>query len=331
MINKKQTALISMIKHRPVDYLLHCFRYVLLITLGFVILTPLLKLLKTSITDPTVLGLHNSIWFPPVISTEEFIVANTLLDYGKALGYTLLHTLIIVVLQTFSAALAGYSFARIKFKGSNILFALVVLTIIVPVQSIMLAQYITFRNFDILGMFKFFTGEPINLLGSPVSIYLLAATNMGLKGGLYIYIFRQFFRNLPISVEEAAFVDGAGFLNTFFNIVLPSSKSAVITVTVLSFVWNFGDSYYTALLNPSKYHLALRLSTVYSSIQQALYSANNSKLISPDLYFFTESPLYQNAVGAACSLLVIAPLLILYMFIQKQFVQGVERSGLGGE
>ncbi|HWT73324.1 MAG TPA: carbohydrate ABC transporter permease [Mobilitalea sp.] len=333
MINKlgKKKDMAYFLRKKTAGLLFIIFRYVLLITLGFVIITPLLKLLKSALTDPSALGLNNSKWFPPAVSTEAFQVANILINYWKALGYTLANTAFIVFLQTFSAALAGYSFARIKFKGSKILFGLVILTIIVPVQSVMLAQYIAFRNFDIFGLVKLITGEEWNLLGNPIAIYILAATDMGLKGGLYIYIFRQFFRNLPVSIEEAAFVDGAGFLQTFFRIVLPSSRSSVMTVAVLSFVWNFGDTYYTALLNPTKYHMALRLTTIYSSVIQALKTANNNKLIPPTFDFIFDNPLYQNAVASACSLLVIIPLLIIYLFIQKKFVQGVERSGLGGE
>jgi multiple sugar transport system permease protein len=331
MTNNKNKYRIQSLKHRSTGIFFMIFRYVLLITLGFVILTPLLKLLKDASTDPSALGLKNAKWFPSALSSEEFKVADLLLNYWKSLGYTLLNTGFIVFLQTFSAALAGYSFARIKFKGSNLLFGLVILTLVVPVQSIMLAQYIGFRNFDILGLFKLFTGKELNLLGKPATIYLLAATNMGLKGGLYIYIFRQFFRNLPVSIEEAAFVDGAGFLRTFFSIVVPSSKASVTTVAVLSFVWNFGDTYYSALLNPTKYQLALRLSTIYSSVEQALKTANADKLIPATFKFYFSSPLYQNAVASACSLLVIVPLLLIYLFVQKRFVQGVERSGLGGD
>lgn len=331
ILNQKTLNYKNLLKRKSTKLLFTLFRYVLLITLGFVIITPLLNLLKTASTDPSALGLKNSKWLPSALSSEELIVGKTLLNYWKALAYTLANTGFIVILQTFSAALAGYSFARIKFKGSKILFALVILTLVVPVQSIMLAQYITFRNFDILGIFQLLTGKHINLLGKPITLYILAATNMGLKGGLYIYIFRQFFRNIPISIEEAAFVDGAGFLRTFFNIVLPSSSSSVTTVAVLSFVWNYGDSYYTALLNPTKYQLALRLSTIYNSVEQALKNANASRLIPATFKFQFSSPLYQNAVAAACSLFVIIPLIIIYLFVQKRFVQGVERSGLGGE
>lgn len=330
MINKNGNKAYHL-KKTAAALMITVFRYTLLITLGFVIITPLLKLLRSAITDPAALGLNNSRWFPPAVSSEGFRVAEILIDYWRSLAYTLGNTVFIVLLQTFSAALAGYSFARIRFRGSKILFAMVILTIIVPVQSVMLAQYIAFRNFDIFGLIKLFTGNELNLLGNPAAVYILALTDMGLKGGLYIYIFRQFFKNFPVSIEEAAFVDGAGFLQTFFQIVLPSSGPSVMTVTVLSFVWNFGDTYYTALLNPTKYHMALRLTTIYQSVVQALKTANNNKLIPPTFDFIFDNPLYQHTVASACSLLVIVPLLVIYLFIQKKFVQGVERSGLGGE
>lgn len=88
------------------------------------------------------------------------------------------------------------------------------------------------------------------------SMLVLAATGMGVKSGLYIYILRQGIRGLPYSIEEAAFVDGAGFLRTFFQIVVPSASGSILTVSVLSFLWNYTDVYYNSLLNQNTLQLA---------------------------------------------------------------------------
>lgn len=307
------------------------FRYTLLISLGFVILTPLLKLLKEALTEQSALGMKNSVWIPAEISDQSFLEAYHILNYAKAIVFSLLNTAVLMILQMMCAALAAYSFARLKFKGSNLLFGVVVFTIIVPSQSIMLAQYTSFRNFDILGIFKLITGEPLNLVGSTVAIYILAATGMGVKGGLYIYILRQAIRNLPESIEEAAYVDGAGFLKTFFRIVIPGCSSALTTVGVLSFVWNYADVYFMSLLSPTNLHLPLKLTRVQTNMMRELQDIYTDGLL-PDSYLIQwDSPIIQSAVAAACALLVILPLLILYLFIQKRFVQGVERSGLGGD
>lgn len=308
------------------------FRYVILTCIGFIILKPLYSVFKEGITDQAALGLNNSAWIPPAVSPLSFIEAKLILDYRNALIFSLLNTLVLALLQTFSAALSAYTFARLKFKGSNLLFGLVVFTIIVPAQSIMLAQYICFRNFDIFGLITLIKGQPLNLIGSSAAMYILAATGMGVKGGLYIYILRQSYRQLPVSIEEAAYVDGAGFLKTFFKIVIPGVSTTLLTVSVLSFVWNYADTYFISLLmggNIGKKQLSLRMINIQQNMRWAI--SDIKKQVPSDYIVNWESPLIQKGVASACAFLVIIPLIILYIFVQRRFVQGVERSGLGGD
>ncbi len=317
------------IRKNTVNVLLGLFRYAILISLGFVIISPILTTLKEAITAQNALGMKNSVWVPSAVSLQSMVEAFLILDYWKALAYSLGNTAILAVLQTLCAALAAYSFTRLKFKGSNFLFGIVIFTIIVPPQSIMLAQYISFRNFDVFGIIEALTGSPLNLIGSPASIYILAATGVGVKGGLYIYILRQSFRQFPLSIEEAAYVDGAGFLKTFFKIVLPGISSSLLTVMVLSFVWNYADTYYMSLLNSTKLQLPLRMTQIQGNMRWAIMDIES--LVPSQYVVEYESPYVQTAVASACALLTILPLLIMYMFVQKRFVQGVERSGLGGD
>lgn len=311
------------------NFLMGSIRYILLISLGFVILTQIFTVVKTAITDHAFLGLKSSIWIPQGVSLQSFVSAWYILDFKNTIWFTLINTAILMFMQLTCSAFAGYAFARLKFKGSNLLFGIVLMTIIVPSQSLVLGQYVSFRNFDIFGIFKLLTGESINLLGSGYALYLLAITGMGVKGGLYIYIFRQAFRNLPISIEEAAFVDGAGFLRTFFSIVVPSSTSSMITVGVLSFIWNYADVRTISLLSSIDKHMPLKLTQMQQNMKMSLQSVES---ILPDPYINNiESPLVHLAVANAGALLTIAPLLVMYLFIQNKFVQGAERSGLGGE
>ena len=317
------------IRRKVLEILGLIFRYALLISLGMIIITPLYATFKEGITAQEQLGLKNSAWIPPATSLQSFITAWLIMDYDFSIFYSLGNALLLAFLQTLCAALAAYSFTRLRFKGSGLLFGLVIFTIIVPSQSIMLAQYITFRNFDILGLINLFTGSPLNLLSSPAALYIMAATGVGIKGGLYIYILRQAYRQLPISIEEAAYVDGAGFLRTFFSIVIPGVSSSLTTVAVLSFVWNYADTYFMSLFNPTKYQLSLRLADVQKNMRWAI--GDVQKLIPAQYIVNLESPMVHKGVASACAVLTIAPLLILYLFVQKRFVQGVERSGLGGE
>ncbi len=318
-----------MLRKNAGNILMAAIRYILLISLGFVILTPIISTIKEAITAQDALGMKNSVWIPSAVSMQSLLEAYYMMDYGKTLAYTLLNTGLIALLQTASAAFAAYSFARLKFKGSGLLFGLVVFTIIMPPQSIMLTQYMAFHDFDILGIFKLITGSPVNLIGNPLSVYLLAFSGVGIKGGLYIYLLRQAFRGFPISIEEAAYVDGAGFVRTFATVVLPGVSSTLLTVGVLSFVWNYADTYFIGILNSTKYHMAIGLSQATTNVRWALKEIEDDMPAKYIMQF--ESPYMQTAVATACALLTILPLLILYAFVQKQFVEGVSRSGLGGD
>lgn len=168
------------------------------------------------------------------------------------------------------------------------------------------------------------------MIGQPVAQFVLSGTGMGIKSGLYIYFLRQGVRGLPISVEEAAHVDGAGFLRTFFSIVVPSMSGSILTVSVLSFLWNYTDTYYTGLLNPSVNHLAYRYSSLQANVRWGIDTAakSNAEWLSQ---INASNPFVQTSSISACALLVVLPLLVMYCFVQKRFVQGAARSGLGGD
>ncbi len=314
------------------NFIMLFFRYAILICLGFVVITPLWKLAKDALTDPNVLADKSSIWIPQKTSGLflDMAMSKQLLNYWGSLGYTLLTTAILTFLQVLSAGLAAYSFARLKFKGNNILFFFVVLTIVVPSDGIMLAQYAAFRNFDIFGLIGLITGHGLNLIGKPSSLYILSGLGMGVKSGLYIYFLRQGVKGLPISIEEAAHVDGAGFLRTFFSIVVPSMSGSILTVSVLSFLWNYTDTYYKGLFQLGSKNLVYNYSTLQSNIRWGIDAAARTnqawlEQVNPS------SPFIQNSTISACALLVVLPLLIMYCFVQKRFVQGAARSGLGGD
>lgn len=310
--------------------LVSVLRFALIVCLSYLILAPILRNLTQAFTHPDDLGMATSIWLPQRISTQNWHVSLLMLDYWKALPYTFLHTSIMVLLQTLCAMLAGYSFARFKFRFRGLLFAFVVFTIIVPPQVFMMPQYLFFRKFDIFGIITLFTGKPLNLLNSSMSLYVMSAVGMGIKSGLYIYIFRQTFRSLPRELEEAAYIDGAGFLRTFTAIVVPAAKAGILTVVVLSFVWNWNDSYYTNLFdNNNVRHLMLAYGKAVASVDEAL--ASISSKVPAGYSFLTKNPVYEGAIAKTASMLVFLPLVFLYLFVQRRFVQGVERSGIAGD
>ena len=305
------------------------FRYLLIICLSYLILAPIFKNLSVAFTNPRDLSFPSSLWIPARLSLENWHVSALMLNYGVSLPYTLWFTAVVTVLQTISAMMAGYAFARLKFFGRGVLFALAVFTIVVPPQMFMLPQYLFFKEFDIFGIIRAITGKPINLLGSGVSLFVLNALGMGLKSGLYIYIFRQTFRALPKELEEAAYIDGAGFIRTFTGVVLPSAGAGILTVAVLSFVWTWNDPHYVKLFdNTNIRFLMLAFNKATGSVDEALGSISSK--IPPTYAFLTKSPVYESAIAKTAALLVFMPLVALYLVVQRKFVQGVERSGIVG-
>lgn len=315
-------------RHKGSGTLMSILRYALILCIGYIILLPILQMLSATFMSPEEVGSPVSTWVPSEFSIEHLYVAFKLLDYPNSLVYTMLTTALQVLLQVFSAAITGYAFARVRSKKIQSLFFIVILTIVVPPSVLMLPQYVFFRNFDLFGIIKAITGGTINLLGKPVTLYILDFFGMGLKSGLYIYIFRQFFRGLPRELEEAAHVDGSGFIGTLFRIIMPNAVPGIITVSVLSFVWNWNDTYYSNLFVGNKSKLMVKLTAVSGDMENYLWGIN--KYIPADFYFQHSNVLYQSSVLTACSLLVILPLIILYMFIQKRFVESASNSGIVG-
>ncbi|NMM52220.1 carbohydrate ABC transporter permease [Paenibacillus aquistagni] len=261
---------------------------------------------RIDVYDPAVL------WIPRHFTLDNFRIAMETTDFFGALRNTLLISGSTTIIQIISCAMAAYAFARLRFRGSGILFGLVIFTIIVPPQTIMIPLYMTYRYFDLFGLVPVLTGQTsFNLIDTFWPFILSSATGMGLKNGLYIYIFRQFFRGVPKELEEAAFVDGAGIVHTFFRIMVPNAIPAVITVALFSFVWQWNDSYYVGLFLNDVKVLSTQLMNMGVNLEE------------PD-------PVLQSILLNTGVLLITAPLLIMYLFVQRYFVESVERTGIVG-
>jgi len=217
---------------------------------------------------------------------------------GFSVSFALLHVVI--------ASLVGYGFARFNFPGRNFIFAMVIITIVVPVQVYIVPMFVNFR---------FFLGLDFNLLGSHWPLLFLTLTGLGLRSGLYIYIFRQFFRGLPKEIEEAALIDGAGFFGTFIKVMMPNATPAIVTVLLFSFVWHYNDTFYSSMLNPGNNLMAAMIGGVGSTFAQ-LENIND--------------PALEQLVVFAGVVLAILPIMVIYLFLQRYFVEGLERSGIVG-
>ena len=234
----------------------------------------------------------------------------------------LIVSLAVSVLQIAACTLVGYGFARFEFPFKKFWFAAVIITVIIPPQTISSSLYLHFNFFDIFGIFKATTGSSLNLRGSPIPYALMSATCMGLKNGLYIYMIRQFFTGIPKSLEEAAYVDGCSIFKTFWRVILPDAVPILVSCFLFSFVWQWTDTFYSKLFLGNIKLLSLEASTVadrlnsYVSIQLGLSGGASMG--------------YQQQMVSTATLMLVAPLLVLYLFAQRSFVESIAASGIKG-
>lgn len=291
-------------------------RIAILVGVSYVILSPIIGFLANSFSSDK--DAYNPMVFvlPQYPTLEKYSLAILRLDYFPTITRDLLYTLSITGLQLLVCSMVGYGFARFNFPFKTLLFGCVVIMIVIPSHAVMLPLYLTFRQFDPLGLVSLITGNSINLMSTPIPMYIMTLLGCGVRSGIYIYIFNQFFRGLPKEIEEAALVDGCGVWYTYFRIMLVNAMPSVITVTVLSIVWQFNDTFFAKLFLISD---KIVISKSISSLQANI--ANLDKILEP-----TIQELYLDA-GI---ILVLLPIVLIYMLLQRYFIEGVERSGIVG-
>lgn len=300
-------------------------RFVLIFGISFVILYPIL--LKLSIAFKSMDDLYDStvIWVPKAFTLDNFKLVFKAMNYPRVLLNTLFLSSAVMLLQTITCVLAGYGFARVKFKGSGLLFGAVVFTILVPPNTIMIPLYLNFKNFDLFGVIGLISGQSANLINSYWPFIISAVLGMGVKTGLYVYIFRQFFKGIPREIEEAAYVDGAGYFSTFSRVILPNAIPSMVTVMLFSFVWQWNDSFFTNMyLNEPKVMSSMMSSSGYAI---ATYLSGGEQAATAS---YVQDPFFMSMMMNTSVLMAILPLIILYVFVQRHFVESVERSGLVG-
>lgn len=298
------------------DFLMGLFRFVIIVGVCYMILAPVFGIVANSFFSNK--DAYNPMVYllPQDPTLERYEMAIEILDYLPTMFNSLLYSLILMLMQIFTCSMVGYGFARFNFPLKGLLFGCVVIMIVIPTHTIMLPLYMTFKMFDPLGLCTLIFGKPLSFMGTPTPMYIMTLFGCGLRSGLYIYIFNQFFRGLPKEIEEAALVDGAGTWYTYFNIMLRNAVPSVITVAVFSMVWQYNDTFYAKLfLIPQEQSIGIRISSLVANI------ANQYQIMDKTI---------QNLYLDAGIVLMMIPVILIYIFLQKHFIEGVERSGIVG-
>ena len=302
-------------RKRAIEKCWPIFRFLILFGLGFVILTPLIFMVSygfresRDMNDPTVM------WIPRHLTLNVMKQTISAMGIDSMKNNPIINTLVLNIgcsfCQVITCAVTGYGFARFRFKGKNLLFGIVILMILVPPQIISSPLYNTFR---------YFLFGSVNLIDTFWVMYLPAVTANGIRAGLMIFIFRQFFRGLPKELEDAAYLDGCGPFMTFLRVMIPNAGSSVLTVFLFSVVWYWNDYYVASSYFNNTTTVAMQLKNLEHIINQAIFHNPSADVSIREKIVWLE---------AGC-LISITPMLVLYACLQKHFTEGIERSGLVG-
>lgn len=295
--------------------------YVVCLCLAYQLLYPVLYMISMSIREPSDMNDPSIIWVAKHFTLDNFADAIKSMNFWNAFRVSLTLCIVCGVLDVFSCAIAGYGFARFDFWGKKALFVLVIFTMVVPTQTLVLPLYMRWRYADFGGIVGLFSEQGfVNLIGTLWPLIIPAALAMGVRSGLYIFIYRQFFINLPVALEDAAYIDGAGPYRTFFSIMLPNIKNAIITVFLFSFVWNWGEYYLSKqFLGSTDRSIMVALSAIRRDLASLSSLAGTQIGSNPEKV--------ATRVMAGC-LLTAAPMLIMFIFTQRFLADSIEHIGI---
>ena len=307
-------AVMKVYKKSPIK-LVDLFVYVMLILLAFVFLYPFMYMIVTSLKSYSDIINTTVKWIPKNLTLQNFKTALM----SMQLEHTFVNSVIVTVFSTighvFACSYIAYGFARYKFPLSGVFFAIVVLSILMPVQVIIVPLYMIYAQ--------------LNMIGSYLPLIIPCFVGFGLKGGLFVLLYRQYFLGIPKSLEEAARIDGCGHIKTFFKIALPSAGSTTIVCIVLSMVWHWNDYYEPQLYLSQPEQMLLpqivdSLKALIALMQNAIMQGNADDFVGMD------ATLFHNGVVMAGTVVSMLPPIIAYLFLQRKFMEGIERSGLTG-
>jgi multiple sugar transport system permease protein len=267
--------------------------YIVLVGGGLLMVMPFYWLISTSLKTIKNIYVYPIQWFPDPIAWENYV---ELFNQVPVLLYTR-NTLIITLFNTvgtlFSASLAGYSFARLRFKGRDLVFSILLATVMVPFAVTMIPVYVMFSRLHWVGTFLPLIAPPF--LGAPINTFML----------------RQFFRTIPMELEDAGRIDGASRPRIFFQIMLPLARPALTVTTIQSILWGWNS-----FLQPLIYLKKNKLWTLALGV-------NSLGMFMPGVPDTTHFQM-------ALSTIMVLPPIILYFLAQRAFVRGIVLTGLKG-
>jgi ABC-type glycerol-3-phosphate transport system permease component len=269
----------------------HLILYLILITLSIFYLLPLYWMISTSLKQTGSEMVIPPQWVPNPIVWQNYVDVFVQVPLTLYIRNSLIITLTATLFGVLTASLAGYGFARTQFPGRNFLFTLCIASLMLPETVTLIPEFILFRRIGWVNSFLPLI-VPWSLAGSAFAVFL----------------FRQYCLTIPVELDEAARVDGAGTLRIWWMIIVPLSKAVLATMAILSFIHHWNE-----FLRPLIYLGRPELRTLALGLRA----------------FRGEYQLAWNYMMAV-ALIMLVPILVLFFLAQRQFVQGIVMTGIKG-
>lgn len=287
---------------RPRFNLSLALTYFALLLISVIMILPFIWMLSTSLKEDGEIFGETIRWLPSVLDWENYSYIYKSLKMDVLFRNTLYVSLVAVIGQTILCSMAGYAFARLEFRGKNVLFIATILTMAVPFEVLVLPLFILVRNFPLLGGNDFLGQGGVGMMNSYAGlIFPHLVTVYG------IFIFRQFFLGFPKELEDAARIDGASRARIYWSLIMPNAGPVIGTMGLFSFLWAWND-----LLWPV-----------------VIIKEPNMKTLQAGISTVAQNPSRWGEMMAA-SVMITVPMIIVFLVLQKFLVQGVATSGLKG-
>ncbi len=328
--------------------------YVLLICFSYVFIFPILRILVDSfkgeldLVDPDVVWIPKSIYFGNYTSAGTVLkLWRPLYEFASAkeglyaikstLGNSIAFSFISAVLQTLVSGLAGYAFARFNFKFKKFWFAGLIISFIIPTQIVtlprrMMLSGISAKFADPAQLFGITVTQEANQFNATFNLLqttpliLVTLLGQGLNSAILIFIFFSFFKMIPQALDEAAQIDGANYGQIFYYIIVKMSTPTILVVFLFSFIWNWNDTFVLSQLMMK----STSSNVAYESLPQALGIFNYTISQGTGESGLAQGDSNNEGWKAAAIIISISPLLLLYAFTQRKFVEGIENTGVTG-
>jgi multiple sugar transport system permease protein len=277
--------------------------YTFLILGSVLMMLPFAWMISTSVKPDSEIFGAGVRWIPSSFDFANYSDAYEEIDMGRLFANTAYVTVVAVISQVMLGSMAGYAFARLNFPGKNVIFFVLLATMMVPFEVLIIPIFLFIRHFPLAGGNDIWGNGGIGLINSYGGIMFPQLISV-----FSLFLFRQFYKRFPREIEEAAFVDGCSRMGMYWRILVPNSRAVMGTMAMFAFLWSWNDFLWPLVVVKEEKYKTLQLG----------------------LSLFNQEQGTQWAELMAASVMAVIPIIVLYLLLQRFLVGGAVTSGIKG-